>query len=174
MAVGGHSGSWPRGLRLPVRSKHALERIDPVSWWKSVADADTYLLYHFALRPDAAKFEPGTQMHLGVRAPAAAVDMLLEIGPRAIEAACERSPMTSPTRARGLGATVLSPREPGEQSGILTISLGNPTALHATLTAHGIVARERMGGVRLAPHFYADASDIDRVVAAAREHRDRR
>jgi selenocysteine lyase/cysteine desulfurase len=176
MAVGGHK--WllaPEGCGFLFVSKHALERIDPVLLgWKSVADADTYLPYHFALRPDAAKFEPGTQMHLGIRALAAAVDMLLEIGPRAIEARVIAITDDLADALRGIGATVLSPREPGEQSGILTISLGDPAALHATLTARGIVARERMGGVRLAPHFYADASDRDRVVAAARAHRDRR
>ncbi len=174
MAVGGHK--WllaPEGCGFLFVSTRALERIEPVLLgWKSVDDADTYLPYHFGLRPDAAKFEPGTQMHLGVRALAAAVDLLLEIGPAAIEQRVCAITDALADALRGLGATVLSPRGPGEQSGILTISLGDPAALQTALTRHGIVARQRLGGVRLAPHFYADASDIDRVVAAAREHRD--
>jgi len=140
--------------------------------WKSVVDCDSYLPYHFALRPDAAKLEPGTQMHLGVRALGAAIDLLLEIGPAAIEQRICTITDELAEALRGLGATVLSPRGPREQSGILTISLGDPAALHAAMTLGGIIARQRMGGVRLAPHFYADASDIERVVAAARAHRD--
>jgi selenocysteine lyase/cysteine desulfurase len=154
---------------------HALERVEPVLLgWKSVVDCDTYLPYHFALRPDAAKFEPGTQMHLGVRALGAAIDLLLEIGPAAIEQRVGAVTDALAEGLRALGATMLSPRGPGEQSGILTVSLGDPAALHDALTREGIVARQRMGGVRLAPHFYADAGDVERVLAVARAHRDGR
>ncbi|HSP96467.1 MAG TPA: aminotransferase class V-fold PLP-dependent enzyme [Candidatus Dormibacteraeota bacterium] len=174
MAVGGHK--WllaPEGCGFLFVAAHALERVEPVLLgWKSVVDSDTYLPYHFVLRPDAAKFEPGTQMHLGVRAFGAAIELLLEIGPAAIEQRVCAITDTLAEHLRELGATVLSPRGPAERSSILTVALGDPAALHATLTRHGIVARQRMGGVRLAPHFYADANDIERVVAAARAHRD--
>lgn len=176
MAVGGHK--WllaPEGCGVLFVAAHARDRVEPVLLgWKSVVDCDTYLPYHFALRPDAAKFEPGTQMHLGVRALGAAIDLLLEIGPAAIEQRVVAVTDALAERLQALGATVLSPRDPGEQSGILTVSLGDPAALHAALTGAGIIARQRMGGVRLAPHFYADAGDLDRVVAAVRAHRDRR
>lgn len=170
LAAGGHK--WllaPEGCGFLYVAPRARERIEPVLLgWKSVADADSYLPYHFDLRRDAAKLEPGTQMHLGVRALGAAVDLLLEIGPAAVEGRVLTITDRLADGLRALGATILSPRGPGTSSAILTIELGDPAALHARLTENGIVARQRMGGVRLAPHFYADDSDIERVLAAAR------
>lgn len=173
LAVGGHK--WllaPEGCGFLFVAAQALEHITPVLLgWKSVVDCDTYLPYHFELRRDAAKLEPGTQMHLGIRALGAALDLLLEIGPAAIEQRVLAITDTLAEQLTALGATVLSPRQPGERSGILTIALGDPAALHAALARRGVIARQRMGGVRLAPHFYADASDIARVVDVAREVR---
>lgn len=173
LAVGGHK--WmlaPEGCGFLYLNRRARERVQPVLLgWKSVADADTYLPYHFDLRDDAARFEPGTQMHLGIRALGAAVDLLLEIGPAAIEARVLGITDRLAAELAALGARVLSPRGAGEGSGILTIALGDAAALHARLTAAGIVTRQRMGGVRLAPHFYADDGDIERVLAVARAHR---
>jgi selenocysteine lyase/cysteine desulfurase len=170
LAAGGHK--WllaPEGCGFLYVAPRARERIAPVLLgWKSVADADTYLPYHFDLRRDAAKLEPGTQMHLGVRALGAAVDLLLEIGPAAVEARVLAITDRLADGLRALGATILSPRGAGTSSAILTIALGDPAALHARLTEDGIVTRQRMGGVRLSPHFYADDSDIERVLAVAR------
>jgi selenocysteine lyase/cysteine desulfurase len=170
MAVGGHK--WllaPEGCGFLFVARQALPHVEPVLLgWKSVVDCDTYLPYHFELRHDAAKLEPGTQMHLGIRALGAAIDLLLEIGPAAIE---QRVLAITDALARELtaiGARVLSPRGAGEGSGILTIALGDPSALQAMFSRHGIICRQRMGGVRLAPHFYADDSDVARVVDAAR------
>lgn len=175
LAVGGHK--WllaPEGCGFLFVAARALDRLQPaLLGWKSVIDPDSYLPYHFTLRADAAKFEPGTQMHLGVRALGAALDLLLEIGPVSIE---ERILATTNALADGLrtlGARVLSPRAPGQESGILTVTLGDTTAFHETLLRHDIVVRPRLGGIRFAPHCYADHGDVERVLAAAREHRDR-
>lgn len=173
MAVGGHK--WllaPEGCGFLFVARHALEHIEPVLLgWKSVVDCDAYLPYHFELRRDAAKLEPGTQMHLGVRALGAALDLLLEIGPPAIEQRVLALTDMLADELTAIGARVLSPRGPGERSGILTIALGEASALHASLVRHGVICRQRMGGVRLAPHFYADVGDIARVVEAARASR---
>lgn len=176
LAVGGHK--WllaPEGCGFLFVAARVIDRLQPVLLgWKSVVDADAYLPYHFRLRPDAARLEPGTQMHLGIRALGAAIDLLLEIGPAAVE---RRILATTDALAEGLealGATVLSPRGPGERSGILTVSLGETDDFLASLTRHDVIVRARMGGIRFAPHFYADERDVARVLAAAREHRDRR
>lgn len=176
MAVGGHK--WllaPEGCGFLFVAREALQHIEPVLLgWKSVVDCDAYLPYHFELRRDAAKLEPGTQMHLGIRALGAAIAMLLEIGPAAIEQRVLATTAALAERLTAIGARVLSPQGAGECSGILTVALGDAAALHAAFTRHGILARQRMGGVRLAPHFYADDTDIARVVEVAGAARDAR
>lgn len=170
MAVGGHK--WllaPEGCGALFVSRRVLDRVTPVLLgWKSVSDADTYLPYHFTPRDDAAKFEPGSQMHLGITAFAAAIELQWVLGPAAIEAAVLEVTDVLADELRALGATILSPRDGVERSGILTFARGDSAALHAALTAAGVVCRPRMGGVRLAPHCYTDGDDVDRVLRVVR------
>jgi selenocysteine lyase/cysteine desulfurase len=173
MAVGGHK--WllaPEGCGALFVSSRLLDRVTPVLWgWKSVSDADTYLPYHFEARGDAAKFEPGSQMHLGLCAFAAAIDLQWSLGPVAIEAAVLEVTDVLQGELQALGATILSPRDGAERSGILTFSRADNAALHAALTAGGVVCRQRLGGVRLAPHCYTDGDDVERVLSIVRATR---
>jgi len=171
MAVSGHK--WllaPEGCGALFVSARVLDRITPVLLgWKSVRDADTYLPYHFAPRGDAAKFEPGSQMHLGIRAFGAAVDLQLAMRPERIEAAVLAVTEALREGLLGLGARILSPSGAAERSGILTFVRGDSAALHATLTRADVVCRQRLGGVRLAPHCYTNAEDVERVLRVVRD-----
>jgi selenocysteine lyase/cysteine desulfurase len=168
LAAGGHK--WllaPEGCGFLYTSPRLLERLQPMLLgWKSVDDAERYLPYHFTLRSDAAKLEPGTPQHLGIHALGAAVDLLLEVGPRAIEERVLHLTATLAEALRARGATILSPWAAGERSSILTFALGDMDALLASLTRAHVVARIRMNGIRLAPHFYNNGDDIERVIAA--------
>lgn len=167
-AAGGHK--WllaPEGCGALYVAGEVIDRLQPaLLGWKSVSDADNYLPYHFDLRSDAARLEPGTAQHLGIRALGAAIDLLLDIGPGAIEARVLELTAELAAALRERGATILSPGAAGERSGILTVSLGETAALHQALTEAGVVVRQRLGGVRFAPHFYNDAADLARVLAA--------
>jgi len=172
LAVGGHK--WllaPEGCGCLFVSRRVVDRVHSVlHGWKSVTDADTYLPYHFDPRPDAAKFEPGSPSVLGTAALGAAIDLLLEIGPAAIEerimAITER--LAAELRARG--AEIISPWGAQERSGIVVFRLGDdPHKLSNALNARGIVVRVRGGGIRCAPHFYNDESDVERLVAVLTE-----
>jgi selenocysteine lyase/cysteine desulfurase len=175
VAAGGHK--WllaPEGCGLLFVSDRVVERIHPVMLgWKSVDDASAYLPYHFDLRGDAGRFEAGSAPHLAIHALGAAIDLLLEIGAAPIEARVLELTDQLADGLRSLGATVMSPRGPAERSAILTFALGDTAALHRALTEAGIVVRQRLGGIRLAPHFYNDASDVARVLAVVRAFRDR-
>ncbi len=173
LATGGHK--WllaPEGCGALFVSRRVIHRVEPVLLgWKNVKDAGRYLPYHFDLRDDAGRLEEGTPAQLGIQALGAAVDLLLEVGPRAIEA---RILAFTAELAEGLqrrGATILSPLGDAERSGILTFRLGDPAALHAALTRAGIVVRQRAGGIRLAPHFYNSRDDAERVFAAVDAYR---
>jgi len=172
LAVGGHK--WllaPEGCGCLFVSRRVADRVQSVlHGWKSVTDADTYLPYHFDPRPDAAKFEPGSPSVLGTAALGAAIDLLLEIGPAAVE---ERIMAVTDRLAAGLrakGAEILSPWGPDERSGIVVFRLGDdPRRLCNALAARGIVVRVRGGGIRCAPHFYNDEGDVDRFLGGLGE-----
>jgi selenocysteine lyase/cysteine desulfurase len=174
LAAGGHK--WllgPEGCGLLFVSERVVERIRPVVLgWKSVANAGVYLPYHFDLRPDAARLEPGSAPHLGIHAFGAAIDLLLEVGLPAIEARVLDLTEQLAAGLQALGATILSPRAPAERSAILTFTLDDTRVLYRTLVDAGIVVRPRLGGIRLAPHFYNDADDVARVLDVVRQVRE--
>lgn len=173
LAAGGHK--WllaPEGCGLLFVSRRVLDRIHPVVLgWKSVKDADQYLPYRFELREDAARFEPGSPPHLGIHALGSAIELLLEIGVRAIETRILQLTAFMAEELRRRGATLLSPWGDAERSGIMTFRLGDPDTLHAGLTRAGILVRQRMGGIRLAPHFYNNDQDFARVLAVIDDQR---
>ncbi|MBI3785256.1 MAG: aminotransferase class V-fold PLP-dependent enzyme [Deltaproteobacteria bacterium] len=172
LAVGGHK--WllaHEGCGCLFVSRRVNPQLHSVlHGWKSVTDADTYLPYHFNPRPDAAKLEPGSPSHLAAHALGAALDLLLEIGPAQVE---ERIMEITDRLATGLrtnGAEVLSPWERGWRSGIVVFRRGDdPQGLCFKLNQRGFVVRVRGGGIRVAPHFYNNEEDIDRLVVALGE-----
>lgn len=169
LAVGGHK--WllaPEGCGCLFVSRRALDRIQSVlHGWKSVRDADTYLPYHFEPRLDAAKFEPGSPSVLGTYALGAAIDLLLEIGPEVIEQRIFELTDRLADGLRARAAEVVSPWDTEARSGIVVFRLGkDPHRLQAALTRRGFVVRVRGGGIRVAPHFYNNEDDIDRLLGA--------
>jgi len=168
LAVGGHK--WllaPEGCGCLFVSHRVVDQLQSVlHGWKSVRDADTYLPYHFDPRPDAAKFEPGSPSVLGTYALGAAIDLLLEVGPEAIERRIFELTDRLAAGLRQRGAKVVSPWESGERSSIVVFRLGDPQRLQRELTRQGFVVRVRNGGIRVAPHFYNNEDDIERLLSA--------
>ena len=169
LAADGHK--WlcaPEGCGVLYLSRRWLDRVRPERLgWKSVTDQGRYLPYHFELKPEAAKFECGSFNFLGIVALGAAIDLVLEIGPDAMERRV--LDVTDMLRAalRDAGYEILSPRDEAERSGITTVrSARAPELAVARLRHAGIVASPRGGGVRLSPHFYSDAEDVARCVRA--------
>ena len=172
LAAGGHK--WmlgPEGCGGLYVSDRIVEHLDPtLLGWKSVEDADRYLPYHFTLRRDALRFEPGSPSHLGIHALGAALDLLTEVGPENIETRVLNLTEQLAEGLRRCGATILSPWGAGERSGIVTFQLGEARALLEALSDAGIVAQQRMDGVRLAPHFYNNEEDVTRVLEAVHRY----
>ncbi len=169
LAADGHK--WlcaPEGCGVLYVSRRCVERIRPQRLgWKSVRDHGVYVPYHFELKHDALKFEPGSLNFLAIHALGAALDLLAEVGVAETETAL----LAVTTRLRAaLGAsgfTVASPAAREECAGITTVRTRRPSEqVVVDLRADGILASPRGGGVRLSPHFYASDDDIARAVAA--------
>lgn len=170
LAVGGHK--WllaPEGCGCLYVSRRVVDRVQSVLLgWKSVTDANAYLPYHFDPRSDAGKFEPGSPSTLSTVALGAALDLLLEVGPAVVE---QRIMDLTGYLAAGLrrrGMEVVSPWEDQQRSGIVVFRLpdgADPAALAEALNAAGVIVRIRGGGIRVAPHFYNNDDDVERLFA---------
>jgi len=168
LAADGHKWMCSiEGCGIFYASRRVLDRVTPrVIGWRSVTDNDDFDRYHMDLQPGAGRFEEGTPNTPGIFALGAALDLLLEIG---VEPIAQRVLSLTDELVVGLedrGANVLSPRAPGEASGIVAFQYGEepPERTAARLRAAGVFVIVRRGAVRASPHFYNDESDLRRLV----------
>ena len=170
LAADGHK--WllsMEGCGIFYASRRVLDRVTPrIVGWRSVTDNDDFDRYHMDLQAGAGRFEEGTPNTAGIFALGAALDLLFEIG---IEAIGRRVLHLADRLGAGLddkGANVLSPRGPGEASGIVAFQYGEepPERTAARLRAAGVFVIVRRGAVRASPHFYNDEADLQRLLDA--------
>ncbi len=169
LAADGHK--WlcaPEGCGILYVSRRCVERIAPRRLgWKSVRDQGRYVPYHFELKDDALKFEPGSLNFLAIHALGAAFDLLLEVGVREMEGAVLAVTERLREALTAAGFAILSPPAFHERSAITTVAVGRaPEQVVAALRERLVLASPRGGGVRFAPHFYANDDDVTRAVQA--------
>jgi cysteine desulfurase/selenocysteine lyase len=171
-AADGHK--WllgPEGAGLLYVRREHLDLLRPLGLgWHSVQTTGGFSS-EMSLRPNAARYEGGTQNMAGMIGLGASLALLSELGARPpnspvadlvlaiTDYACER--------LASLGAVLLSPREGEHRSGIVTFQIPgkDPAEIRKALLAAGIVTSCRGGGVRISPHGYNTREEIDRLLA---------
>lgn len=157
----------PEGIALLYVSDRVVERLRPVrSGWRSVRDRLQWTDYDLTWGEGAGRFESGTLNVYGIAALGGSLEVLLEVGAGEIET---RVLALTDLAARGLadlGMAVVSSRRRGETSSIVTaVPAGRAAAdLVRELNGRDIVAAARAGRLRIAPHFYNTAEEIERCL----------
>lgn len=154
----------PEGIGIFYLARDAWDRLRPAEvGWNSVTSPLEFSRIRFEVRPDARKFECGSHETILVHGLGAALDLLLEVG---IGEIAREVRGTTDRLAEGLasrGYRVLSSREPEERSGIVAFApRRSPKQVVERLAAARVFAAARGQGVRVSPHFYNDAGDVDR------------
>jgi cysteine desulfurase / selenocysteine lyase len=168
LAADGHK--WllgPEGAGLLWMRRELVERLHPVGiGWNSVIDSRNFGRVEFRLKPHAGRWESGSLNVSGILALGASLEMLLAAG---IDAVAERVLYLTDylcDRCRQMGLTVYSSRRPGEASGIVSLIVpGDVRALVRRCRDAGIVVNQRGGRLRVSPHAYNSAEELDRLVA---------
>jgi selenocysteine lyase/cysteine desulfurase len=168
LAAGAHK--WlcgPQGIGLLFVDRELQQRlVAPLAGWKSVTDEENFAL-HFALRGDAAVFEPGTLNVAGIAGLGAALQLLAEIGVDRVRARvlALTGQLIDGLQARGW--QVDAPWPERERAGIVAFSGATDSkSLFRHLTASGVVAALRDGRIRLSPHYANNEDDLARCFAA--------
>jgi selenocysteine lyase/cysteine desulfurase len=168
LAAGAHK--WlcgPQGIGLLFVDCELQQRlVAPLAGWKSVTDEENFAL-HFALRGDAAVFEPGTLNVAGIAGLGAALQLLAEVGMERVRARvlALTGQLIESLQARGW--RVEAPWPEGERAGIVAFAgATDPKTLFRNLTASGVVAALRDGRIRLSPHYANNEDDLARCLAA--------
>lgn len=129
---------------------------------------ETFLVFDQPLHESAARYESGLPNLLGVWGLEASVSLFLEVGMAAVEAQILALTDQLAEGVTQRGYTLLSPRGGAERSGIITfVSDQIPSGeIYERLKAAGVVCSLREGAVRLSPHFYNEAAEMERILAA--------
>ncbi len=168
LAADGHK--WmlgPEGAGLFYLRLEHLDLLRPIGiGWHSVVHASDYSHIDLKFKPNAARYEGGTQNMVGFLGLAASLELLLEFGQQAIgerilaltDQLCER--------LQQIGGKIYSFREGDHGSGIVSCEFPgrDPLELKQRLLKAGIVSSARAGKLRLATHAYNDKSDIQRLI----------
>jgi selenocysteine lyase/cysteine desulfurase len=153
---------------LYIRRKW-LDAIEPVEFgWTNPANYADYSSRDMTLRPDAGRYECGTLSTLGCFGLRASLEFLLEIGIENVAASVLERATQLETGALRKGYEVMVPRAPATGSGIVSLRHPNLDArlIVSKLKQQRILAAPRQGWVRMSPHFYISAEDIDQVLEA--------
>lgn len=146
-----------------------LEKLTPTAtgWF---AQRDIFAMDVTAYRPSptARRFEAGTPPVLNTYAAAAGLEILHEVALGPIEARIAELTEAIKSEARAAGYRLATPTEPSRHGAMIAIRTHDEQRLVAELLARNIVTSHRDGNVRVAPHFYNDWSDIERLFRALR------
>jgi cysteine desulfurase / selenocysteine lyase len=166
------AGKWMLGLHgaafLYVGASLA-ERLEvAMPGWRSLADMWDFHNYEQPFSPDVLRFESGTPNLLGTLSLVSAIELFERSGPQAVadhvlaltDRLCER--------LAALDAEFSTLRGRSCSSGIVTFSIPglDSIALGRALESQGIVTTYRAGGIRVSPHGYNTAEEIDVMVDA--------
>ena len=172
LAADGHK--WmlgPEGAGLFfVRNQH-LDLLRPLGvGWNSVVQNFDFDTIQMQWKPTAARYEGGTMNTVGFLALGASLEMLRSCGLAHNSSRLEQQVVQlgdyAVDRLQAVGAEIISLREPGHLSGIITFRLrdADHAAVREACLARGVVLSHRGGGLRISPHAYNNESDVDRLM----------
>ena len=153
--------------------KSLQERLNPrVFGWHNVRCPNYIAQEEMVFRPDARRYEAGTQNLLGLVGLHAALELLLELGVENVAAELLRKRALLVPALQARGYTVLHQDvPPANASGIVTFwREGAPMrALYEKLEASNIIAslrsdRSGRNYLRFSPHFYNTDSELHRAL----------
>jgi cysteine desulfurase / selenocysteine lyase len=167
LAADGHK--WllgPEGAGLFFVRREWIERLRPILvGWHSVVTPYNSPRIDYRLKPSAQRWEGGSFNVPGLLALGESLSLLMEIGPRAVsERILDRAEAVREAAARS-GWSVAGSTRPEDLSGIVALEREgiDPTAAAKALRARGVVVASRRGRLRVSPHVYNNADDIEQL-----------
>ncbi len=149
---------------LYVHPRHLASLEPPATGWIASADPLTFgPACEYA--KTARRFAAGTPAVLPALVSQVGLRILSDVGIEAVRRASLALTARVLERVLDAGLDVLTPREPERRGGIVCIRFPGDSAAVAALKARGMVCSHR-GGVRIAPHFYNTADEVDTFVDA--------
>jgi selenocysteine lyase/cysteine desulfurase len=168
LAADGHK--WllgPEGAGIFYIRRELVELLHPVGvGWNSVVGWKDFTRTDFTLKPHAGRWESGSLNLAGVTGLGASLGLLLEVGVPAVAARILDLTNYLCDRAAAVGVEVYSSRRAEDRSGIVSLIVAGtePRTLVRRCRDAGVVINHRAGRLRVSPHAYNTAEEIDRLI----------
>jgi selenocysteine lyase/cysteine desulfurase len=117
------------------------------------------------LAPDARRFQYGGASVMGCVAASESLRLLGEVGLGNVERHNRALVERVMEGARERKWEVLTPEAPEERASIVTFRVPDLEGALAACAREKVVVNARLGGIRVSPHFYNRAEDVDRLFA---------
>ena len=172
LAADGHK--WllgPEGAGIFFTRREHLDRLRPVGvGWNSVRGAHDFSHIELLFKDTAARYEGGSQNVAGLSALGASLELLGQFGTDAISARVLEITDLACRRLEEIGAVILSDRAPAHRSGIVSFELPGraPDLLRRQCVRQQVLLSCRAGRLRISPHAYNNAEDVERLIEALR------
>ena len=161
----------PWGTGFVYVREALVPRLAPVAvGWMSVRDSDDFSRmcdYDFTYRDDARRFEVVTLPYQEFAGLNASLELLFELGPDAVAA------YVAALAGRIVGwaadrddVRLVTPADPARRAGIVAVAPRDPAAASRRLRAAGVAHSLREGAIRLSPHCYNTAAEVDAALEA--------
>jgi selenocysteine lyase/cysteine desulfurase len=157
----------PEGIGLLYVDRDLIPQVRPVEFgWTNTAGWRTYSRAP-ELRAGAARYECGTMNTIGCFGFRASLELFLEAGVERVGAWVDHLAGRIASGAREKGYELMTPRENGSGSGIVSIRKAGVDSAAAVqmLMENKISVSPRFGWIRASPHFYANEADVGRFLA---------
>ena len=160
----------PWGTGFSYVREELIAKLEPeeVGWWAQASSGDyaKFLEYDPKWSDDARRFEVITLDFVGFNAMSESIGLLLEVGTAGIEshvrALADRAMAFADDTP---GVEFVTPRDPSRRAGILAFRTKDVAATSERLLAAKVAHSVRTGCIRLAPHLYNTADELDAALA---------
>lgn len=132
--------------------------------WFAQQDPFAMDIYHYQPHATARRFEAGTPNSIGLFAAEAGLELLLDVGLVAVAQRIGEITDLIKAAVDEHSWSLVTPRD--RHGAMLAIRSTDAPELVRRLAARDIILTDRDGNIRIAPHFYNNAEDVDKLVAA--------
>jgi kynureninase len=157
----------PGGVFMYVRPDLLPSLRPKVTGWFAHQQPFAFDFENFTLRDDAYRLMNGTPGVASLYAIQPGVDIIAAVGVNAIREKSVRQTALIVEMADARGYGVVSPRDPAQRGGTVTLRPPHAYEVSRELLAQDILIDYREGaGIRVAPHFYTADHELEQVFAA--------
>lgn len=154
---------------LYARADTTASLVPTSTGWFGARDIFAMDIHSYDPAIDARRFESGTPAVPSLYAVAAGLRLMLDIGVEQTHQHVGELLRQLRSGVNDMGGTVVTPEQ--RQGPMLAVAATDEHAYVAALEKDGVVVSFRDGNVRISPHCYNNAADIDAVVTALHTHR---